>query len=71
MEIIESTLIQTQSDIDFAFENGYGICVEYLDTIFKTKNSIKTYSFLINVAESEGCLGYVDYEIERLVKFCY
>lgn len=71
MEVIESTLIQTKEDLEFAFSNNYYIVVEDLDIIFKTKESIKTYAFLMGVAEGEGCFNYVDYEVERIVNFCY
>ena len=38
---------------------------------FLSKETIKDYSFLIGVVDSEGLLGYWSCEIDKLKKFCY
>ena len=71
IEIVDSFDITDAESLNKAFKEGKGIKVDSIDMVFLSKESIKNYSFLIGVADSEGLLGYWCSEIDKLKKFCY
>lgn len=71
IEIVDSYDITDAETLNKAFKEGKGIKVDVIDMIFLSKESIKNYSFLSGVADSEGLLGYWSCEIDKLRKFCY
>ena len=71
IEIVDSFDITDAESLNKAFKEGKGIKVDSIDMVFLSKESIKNYSFLIGVADSEGLLGYWCSEIDKLRKFCY
>lgn len=71
IEIIDSFNIDNAETLNRTFKEGKGIKVDSIDMVFLSKESIKDYSFLIGVADSEGLLGYWCSEIDKLKKFCY
>ena len=71
IEIVDSYDITDAETLNKAFKEGKGIKVDIIDMIFLSKESIKDYSFLSGVADSEGLLGYWCSEIDKLRKFCY
>lgn len=71
IEIIDSFNIDNADTLNKVFKEGKGVKVDSIDMIFLSKESIKDYSFLIGVADSEGLLGYWCSEIDKLKKFCY
>ena len=70
-EIVDSFDIDNAETLNKTFKEGKGIKVDSIDMVFLSKESIKDYSFLIGVADSEGLLGYWSCEIDKLKKFCY
>ena len=70
-EIVDSFDIDNAETLNMTFKEGKGIKVDSIDMVFLSKESIKDYSFLIGVADSEGLLGYWCSEIDKLKKFCY
>ena len=58
IEIVNSFDITDAESLNKAFKEGKGIKVDSIDMVFLSKESIKNYSFLIGVADSEGLLGY-------------
>ena len=70
IEIIDSFNIDNAETLNKTFKEGKGIKVDSIDMVFLSKESIKDYSFLIGVADSEGLLGYWCSEIDKLRKFC-
>ena len=70
IEIIDSFDIDNAETLNKTFKEGKGIKVDSIDMVFLSKESIKDYSFLIGVADSEGLLGYWCSEIDKLKKFC-
>ena len=70
-EIVDSFDIDNAETLNKTFKEGKGIKVDSIDMAFLSKESIKDYSFLIGVADSEGLLGYWCSEIDKLKKFCY
>lgn len=71
MLIVDSFNIDNAEILNKTFKEGKGIKVDSIDMVFLLKESIKDYSFLIGVADSEGLLGYWCSEIDKLKKFCY
>ena len=71
IEIVDSYDITDAETLNKAFKEGKGIKVDIIDMIFLSKESIKDYSFLSDVADIEGLLGYWSCEIDKLKKFCY
>lgn len=71
IEIVDSFDIDNAETLNRTFKEGKGIKVDSIDVVFLSKESIKDYSFLIGVADSEGLLGYWCSEIDKLKKFCY
>ena len=71
MLIVDSFNIDNSEILNKTFKEGKGIKVDSIDMVFLLKESIKDYSFLIGVADSEGLLGYWCSEIDKLKKFCY
>ena len=71
IEIIDSFNIDNADTLNKVFKEGKGVKVDSIDMVFLSKESIKDYSFLIGVADSEGLLGYWCSEIDKLRKFCY
>ena len=71
IEIVDSYDITDAETLNKAFKEGKGIKVDIIDMIFLSKESIKDYSFLSGVADSEGLLGYWSCEIDKLKKLCY
>ena len=73
VELAEAILYadDAAAEVIKAFKEGKGIKVDIIDMIFLSKESIKDYSFLSGVADSEGLLGYWSCEIDKLRKFCY
>lgn len=71
IEIIDSFNIDNADTLNKVFKEGKGVKVDSIDMVFLSKESIKDYSFLIGVADSEGLLGYWCSEIDKLKKFCY
>lgn len=69
IEIVDSFDITDTESLNKAFKEGKGIKVNTVDMVFLSKESIKDYSFLIGVADSEGILGYWCSEIDKLKKF--
>lgn len=70
IEIIDSFNIDNADTLNKVFKEGKGVKVDSIDMVFLSKESIKDYSFLIGVADSEGLLGYWCSEIDKLRKFC-
>ena len=70
-EIVDSFDIDNAETLNKTFKEGKGIKVDSIDMVFLSKESIKDYSFLIGVADSEGLLCYWCSEIDKLKKFCY
>ena len=68
-EIVDSFDIDNAETLNRTFKEGKGIKVDSIDMVFLSKESIKDYSFLIGVADSEGLLGYWCSEIDKLRKF--
>lgn len=71
IEIVDSFDIDNAETLNKVFKEGKGIKVDSIDMIFLSKESIKDYSFLSDIADSEGLLGYWSCEIDKLRKFCY
>ena len=71
IEIIDSFNIDNADTLNKVFKEGKGVKVDSIDMVFLSKESIKDYSFLRGVADSEGLLGYWCSEIDKLKKFCY
>ena len=71
IEIVDSFDITDAESLNKAFKEGKGIKVDSIDMVFLSKESIKDYSFLSVIADSEGLLGYWCSEIDKLKKFCY
>ena len=71
IEIIDSFNIDNADTLNKVFKEGKGVKVDSIDMVFLSKESIKDYSFLIGVADSEGFLGYWCSEIDKLNEFCY
>ena len=71
IEIVDSFDIDNAETLNRTFKEGKSIKVDSIDMVFLSKESIKDYSFLIGVADSEGLLGYWCSEIDKLKKFCY
>lgn len=71
IEIVDSFDITDAESLNKAFKEGKGIKVNTVDMIFLSKETIKDYSFLSVIADSEGLLGYWCSEIDKLKKFCY
>lgn len=71
IEIVDSFDITDAESLNKVFKEGKGIKVDSIDMIFLSKESIKDYSFLSDIADSEGLLGYWCSEIDKLRKFCY
>ena len=71
IEIIDSFNIDNADTLNKVFKEGKGVKVDSIDMVFLSKESIKDYSFLIGVADSEGLLGYWSCEIDKLKNFCY
>ena len=70
-EIVDSFDIDNAETLNRTFKEGKGVKVDSIDMIFLSKESIKDYSFLSVIADSEGLLGYWSCEIDKLRKFCY
>ena len=70
-EIVDSFDIDNAETLNKTFKEGKGIKVDSIDMVFLSKESIKDYSFLIGVVDSEGLLDYWSCEIDKLKKFCY
>ena len=69
LEIVDSFDIDNAETLNRTFKEGKGIKVDSIDMVFLSKESIKDYSFLIGVADSEGLLGYWCSEIDKLKNF--